>query len=85
MKITIYELLGMIKDGKAPKRIIYDQFVYVWNSKIENYQREVDEITTLNWDYIAIICLNEPVEILEEEKKIPEKLDIRQEKNIKNN
>ena len=75
--MKIIDLLNKIANGNIPKRIIYDQFVYVWNSKIENYQREVDEMTTLNWDYITINCLNEPVEILdnlEEEKKIPEKI-----------
>ena len=28
MKITIYELLGLIKDGKAPKKIKYDGDIY---------------------------------------------------------
>lgn len=28
MIITIYELLGMIKDGKAPKKIMYDGKIY---------------------------------------------------------
>ena len=74
MKVTIYELLGMIKDCKPPKRIIYDQYVYVWTKEDENYTRENSIGTSLNWDYIVINCLNEPVEILEEEKKIPERL-----------
>lgn len=30
MKITMYELLGLIKDGKAPKEIKYENFVYSW-------------------------------------------------------
>ena len=73
MKITIYELLGMIKDGNIPGRIIYDNHVYIWNNKIENYERETDISTSLNWDYIAINCLNESVEILDVEKKeLPE-------------
>ena len=28
MKITIYELLGLIKDGKAPKKIKYENREY---------------------------------------------------------
>ena len=24
MKITMYELLGLVKDGKAPKKIVYN-------------------------------------------------------------
>ena len=73
--MKIIELLNKIANGNIPKRIIYDEYVYIWNNKIENYEREIDIHTTLNWDYIAINCLNEPVEILEEEKKIPEKLN----------
>ena len=30
MKITIYELLGLIKDGKAPKKIKYCGYIYEW-------------------------------------------------------
>lgn len=30
MKITIYELLGLIKDGKAPKKIKYCGSIYEW-------------------------------------------------------
>ena len=74
--ITIHELLGMVKDGKAPKRIIYDEYVYKLNEDIKNYEREIDPFTTINWDYIVMNCLNEEVEIIEEEKKIPEKLDL---------
>ena len=32
MKITIYELLGLIKDGKAPKKIKYDGDIYILES-----------------------------------------------------
>ena len=104
--MKIIDLLNKIANGNIPKRIIYDEYVYQWNNIIENYERETDINTTLNWDYITINCLNEPVEILEEkemchkchkypteynqtycefclgiskleEKKIPEKLDIK--------
>ena len=77
METTMYELLGLVKDGKTPKRIIYEQYVYVWNKEDGNYTRETDIGTSLNWDYIVVNCLNDPVEILNksiEEKKIPEKL-----------
>lgn len=72
MKITMYELLGMLKDGKAPKKIKY-------NGRIYNYEDS---------DYFASDCgylfdrynvsgiLNNEVEILEAEKKIPEKINI---------
>lgn len=72
MKITMYELLGMLKDGKAPKKI-------KCKGRIYNYEDS---------DYFASDCgylfdrynvsgmLNDEVDILEEaEKKIPEKLE----------
>lgn len=32
MKITMYELLGLVKDGKAPKKIKYDGDIYILES-----------------------------------------------------
>ena len=71
--ITMYELLGMVKDGKIPKKIKYDNDIWEYIEKKENYIKSNG--ASLNWDYVALYCLKEPVEILEEEKKIPEKLD----------
>ena len=72
MKTTIYELLGMIKDGKAPKKIMYDNGIW-------NYRKRTDmKDTILNVEYIneKTCCdlfdeylitdiLNDEVEILE--------------------
>lgn len=30
MKVSFYELLGMIKENKQPKKVIYDDVVYMW-------------------------------------------------------
>lgn len=66
MKITIYELLGLIKDGKQPKYISMDGAKLFWNGK--TYQFET-EYCTLNWDYyIEEIKLNDKVEIIEEDE-----------------
>lgn len=71
MKITMYELLGMIKDGKAPKKIKYDNIIFKYDGIYY-----VTEHTYLD-EYCNISqILNDEVEILEEEKKIPEKLEI---------
>lgn len=40
MKITIYELLGMIKDGKAPKKIMYDGKIYEYQGDDYLYKDE---------------------------------------------
>ena len=67
MKITIYELLGMVKDGKAPKKIKYDNGLYTFNEKKDNYYE--NETCSINWDYVSLHCLNETVEIIEEEPR----------------
>ena len=75
MKITIYELLGMIKDGKAPKKIkIFNQtFVYTGDKRPQRFYRMLNQENYLLRDFVY--TLDKEVEILEEEKKIPEKLD----------
>lgn len=71
MKITMYELLGMIKDGKAPNKIKYDNMIWeydgdYYSSKNNVILEEYCNLTT---------SLNDEVEI-EEEKKIPERLNL---------
>ena len=83
--ITIYELLGMIKDGKAPKKIKYDGQEYIItkilledNNYYFNYINEDMEcIFPINTN-----TLNDTVEILEEPKGIPEKIKIDNEDRI---
>ena len=70
MKITIYELLGMIKDGNAPRKIMYLCDIYELHI-INEYTYYKNGTTPL---LISTNSLNDTVEILEEEKKIPEKL-----------
>lgn len=68
-KITIYELLGMIKDGNAPKRILYDNYIWSWTG--DDYQtilkdkKEQFLITGMYYTWLTDF-LNYPVEILEE-------------------
>lgn len=71
MKITIYELLGLIKDGKdLPEKISYidtDGFKYVFDLENDkNYWcEELGGWLFNNWDIQLI--LNNEVEILDEE------------------
>lgn len=78
MKITMYELLGMVKDGKAPKTIKSEGHYY-------NYDElEKDYYEGMGYDYEYLLAntsvkgLDDEIEIIEdtpkEEKKIPEKL-----------
>lgn len=75
MKITIYELIGLIKDGKAPKKIRINGE----NLKLEIENNELNysfnDGGTISFDYyIETNKLNDEVEIIEEYKKI-EKLN----------
>jgi len=77
MKITMYELLGLVKDGKAPKIIKYKGTLYEYDSGNKFYFND-------GWSLYREFpengnCLNDEVEILEEEKKIPEKLNYKEE------
>lgn len=77
MKITMYELLGMVKDGKAPKKIKWGCHNFEWC--VVKYVA-LDEYGKPSLCEVVgnIECvLNEKVEIIEEEKKIPEKITMR--------
>lgn len=83
MKITIYELLGMVKDGKAPKKIKYRDNLFEYSAGLEDYR--ADDVRKYHGNHLfhylfeEVNFLNDEVEILDdEEKKIPEKLRIEQ-------
>lgn len=68
MKITIYELIGLIKDKKQPLKIKFEDKILNYDEKCQNYEFRCDnsnEDGSLNWDYLVFNCLNEYVEILE--------------------
>ena len=71
MKITIYELLGMVKDGKAPKKIKYINLIWEYDKETKDY---FNDDLWLIYSMNSIGLTEREVEILEEEKKIPEKL-----------
>ena len=69
MKITIYELLGLIKDGKAPKKIKYKNNIYEYDGEIQNYCSPINMV----WDFLIgkdiVAILDDEVEILNEAKE----------------
>ena len=71
MKITMYELLGLIKDGKAPKKIKYSGIEY--NLIEGDYVNEFGVNILQHLTYAEYIMTHK-VEIIEEPKKI-EKLN----------
>lgn len=64
-KISIYELLGLIKDGKAPKKIKYAgyTFVYTGDGRIQRYYVMENQENYLLRDMCADV--NSEVEIIE--------------------
>ena len=75
MKITMYELLGLVKDGKAPKKIKYKNNIYEYDGETQNYCSPINMV----WDFLIgkdiVALLDDEVEIIEEPKKI-EKIEI---------
>ena len=74
--VTVYELLGLIKDDNAPKKIKHkgDTYIYAGDDYSINDNRE-DWLITKH-DYFLTNFLTEEVEILDEDKPIIEKLNI---------
>lgn len=77
MKITIYELLGLVKDGKAPKKIRYNNEVWELDddNEYENNNYDKSLLEKLAYELYTLDFINDKVEIIEEPKKI-KKLDL---------
>ena len=72
-EITIYELLGLVKDNKAPKRIKCNDLIFVYNESNKDYVCEISNNCWLFTNYIDIgKNISKKVEILEEDKDIEE-------------
>ena len=70
MKITFYELLGLVKDGKAPKKIKFGNIELEYSEENEDYYSYYGQGL---FEYKFGNCknfLNDVVEIIEETKKI---------------
>lgn len=72
-EIIIYELLGLVKDNKAPKRIKCNDLIFIYNELSKDYVYERSNDCWLFTDYIDIgKNISKKVEILEEDKDIEE-------------
>lgn len=74
MKVTIYELLGMIKEDKAPNKIKYINSIWEYDENTKDY---IHDDIWLIYSMNSIGLTEREVEIIEEsqEHKIPEKLE----------
>ena len=87
MKITMYELLGLVKDGKAPKKIKYNGDIYFLESDeiFEFFTYKTIDYNKFNTDGERLgkalfldncyMHLYDEVEILDEEPKKIEKIE----------
>lgn len=76
MKITMYELLGLVKDGKAPKKILYNNIELEYDKDTNDYYPYYDKYL---FEYKFAECvdfLEDEVEIVDD-KKI-EKITVRE-------
>ena len=66
MKITIYELLGLIKDGKQPKKIKWGEQILLWDEKRKDYVFVETEGHYYLFLGFQTFYLNDEIEIIEE-------------------
>ena len=69
MKITMYELLGLVKDGKEPKKIKYEYSIYELTPERNDYYCK-NEMRWFTNEINSLGVLSDYVEIIEEPKKI---------------
>lgn len=70
MKITMYELLGLVKDGKAPKKILYNDIELEYDEDTNDYYPYYDKyLFEFKFAY-CVNFLNDEAEIIEEDKRI---------------
>ncbi len=77
MKITMYKLLGLVKDGKAPKKIKYHNKEFEYKEGCEDYYGYYGNGLFEDKFENCTNFLNDEVEIIEEPKKI-EKITVRE-------
>ena len=71
--ITLYELMGLIKDDKAPKNIKHDDVTFKYERRYKDYF-DFEGISLFSKDYVSDITthLDDTVEILPKENEMKE-------------
>lgn len=73
MEITIYELLGLIKDNKIPKKIKYKNKIWKYDNENKDYISFTDDGKYYNFLFNEIDFLeklNDEIKIIEKNKEI---------------
>ena len=76
--ISVYELLGLVKDGKAPKLVKYYNYIWEYKKQFDDYFNDEEYLIENGFDSWNNVkdFLEEKVEIIEEDKPIIEKLNL---------
>ena len=70
MKITLFDLLGLVKDGKAPKKIKYNNIELEYSEENEDYYSYYgDGLFEYKFEK-SVQFLNDEVSIIDDPKKI---------------
>ena len=82
--ITIYELLGLVKDEKQPKKVFFNNRSYSFDGADEDYIDEDEDCLFMNLfqAFPTNNVLNETVEIIEDNDKL-EKINVKTGDNCK--
>lgn len=78
----MYELLGLVKDSKSPKKIRYRDIIWKYTSTVKGkgyqyYSKGYEEWKTLQNQVYLEECLNDEIEIIEEDKEFEDIREIR--------
>ena len=77
MRIDIYTLLGLVKDGKAPKKILYNNIELEYDKDTKDYHPYYGKYLFEFKFADCVDFLEDEVEIIKEDKKI-EKITVRE-------
>lgn len=75
MKISFYELLGMIKDNKQPNKVVYNDIVYEWDEQGYYNSIRCEYMSGGLYDTDMLeqnITILETIQIIEDDKDIEE-------------
>ena len=64
MKITIYDLIKLIKEDKAPEKVLYDENIYFFEKDCQDYKNSFNDEYLISEICTKITWLDEEVEII---------------------
>lgn len=69
--MKVIELLNKIANGdEVPEKIFYSDKIWYWDPKVDDYTEDYKRLFNYYLVDCLISCLNDEVEIIEEDKKI---------------